>query len=153
MRARRRCSAMASSRKSPRVDPADALAAVDAALTEHLAPGARLAVALSGGIDSMVLLDAAATRAAQHGLLLSALHVHHGLSPNAEHWAEFCAAQCARRGVPLVTHRLRLERRRGESLEALARTARYARLLDSDVDAVALAHHADDQAETLLLQL
>ena len=148
---------MASSRKSPRVDPADALATVDAAiaaaLTEHLAPGARLAVALSGGIDSMVLLDAAAARAAQHGLLLSAIHVHHGLSPNAERWAEFCAAQCARRGVPLVTHRLRLERRRGESLEALARTARYARLLDSDVDAVALAHHADDQAETLLLQL
>src|SRR5271167_2920553 len=116
MRARRRCSAMASSRKSPRVDPADALATVDAAiaaaLTEHLAPGARLAVALSGGIDSMVLLDAAATRAAQHGLLLSAIHVHHGLSPNAQRWAEFCGAQCALRGVTLVMHRLALERRR-----------------------------------------
>src|SRR5271168_4603519 len=140
MRARKSCSAMASTRKSPRVDAAQAQAAVDAALaaalTEHVAPGARLAVALSGGIDSMVLLDAVA-RAAPHGLLFSAIHVHHGLSPNAEHWAEFCSAQCARRGVPLVTHRLRLERRRGESLEALARTARYARLLDSDVDAVA----------------
>src|SRR5277367_5114942 len=108
MRARKSCSAMASTRKSPRVDPAHALAAVDAALaaalTEHVAPGARLAVALSGGIDSMVLLDAAA-RAAQQRLRLSAIHVQHGLSPNAERWAEFCSAQCALRGVALVTHR------------------------------------------------
>src|SRR5208282_5519945 len=148
---------MASSRKSPPAEPLRASSAVDAAIAaafrEHLRPGMRVAVALSGGVDSMVLLDAAAACAARHSLSLSAIHVHHGLSPNAERWAEFCAAQCARRGVPLVTHRLRLERRRGESLEALARTARYARLLDSDVDAVALAHHADDQAETLLLQL
>ncbi len=148
---------MASSRKSPPVDAAQATAAVDAAiaaaLSEHLRPGARVAVALSGGADSMVLLDATAARAARHELSLSAIHVQHGLSPNAERWAEFCAAQCALRGVPLATHRLRLERRRGESLEALARAARYACLLASDVDAVALAHHADDQAETLLLQL
>jgi len=148
---------MASSRKSPPVDPAQATAAVAAAiaaaLSEHVRPGARIAVALSGGIDSMVLLDAAAARGAQRELSLSAIHVDHGLSPNAGRWAEFCAAQCALRGVPLTTHRLRLERRRGESLEALARTARYACLFESDVDAVALAHHADDQAETLLLQL
>jgi tRNA(Ile)-lysidine synthase len=148
---------MANSRKSPPVDAAQATAAVDAAiaaaLSEHLRPGARVAVALSGGADSMVLLDATAARAARHELSLSAIHVQHGLSPNAERWAEFCAAQCALRGVPLATHRLQLERRRGESLEALARAARYACLLASDVDAVALAHHADDQAETLLLQL
>src|SRR5271165_2069299 len=115
---------MASTRKSPRADPAHAQSAVDAALaaalTEHVAPRARLAVALSGGIDSMVLLDAAAARAASHGLLLSAIHVQHGLSPHAEHWAEFCSGQCALRGVALVTHRLALKRRRGESLEALA---------------------------------
>src|SRR5208283_933594 len=157
MRARKSCSAMASTRKSPRADPAHAQSAVDAALaaalTEHVAPGARLAVALSGGIDSMVLLDAAAARAAQHGILLSAVHVNHGLSPNAERWAQFCGRQCALRGVALVTHRLSLKRRRGESLEALARSARYDCLLGSDVDVVALAHHADDQAETLLLQL
>src|SRR5271167_4985462 len=115
MRARKSCSAMASTRKSPRADPAHAQSAVDtalaAALTEHVVRGARLAVALSGGIDSMVLLDAAAARAAQHGLLLCAIHVHHGLSPNAERWAEFCSTQCARRGVALVTHRLALTRR------------------------------------------
>ncbi len=145
---------MASSRKSPRADPADPVAAaVEAAFAAYLAPGARVAVALSGGIDSMVLLDAAAGCAARHGLALSAIHVHHGLSPHADDWAAFCAAQCAQRGVSLRTHRLRLEHRRGESLEALARAARYACLRAADVDAVALGHHADDQSETLLLQL
>jgi tRNA(Ile)-lysidine synthase len=148
---------MASSRKSLRVEPAHAVtavtAAIAAALSEHAAGGARIAVALSGGLDSMVLLDAAAAYAARQSAPLSAIHVHHGLSPNADRWADFCTAQCARRGVALTTHRLRLEREGGESLEALARTARYQCLLGSPVDAVALAHHADDQAETLLLQL
>lgn len=148
---------MASTRKSPRVDPAHAVAAVDtaiaAALCEHVPQGARLAIALSGGVDSMVLLDAASVRAAAHAISLCAVHVHHGLSPHADRWADFCAAQCAQRGVPLATHRLRLQRRRGESLEACARAARYACLLASAVDTVVLAHHADDQAETLLLQL
>jgi tRNA(Ile)-lysidine synthase len=144
---------MANSRKSPRAERADPVAAVAAALAAHVPPAARVAIALSGGVDSMVLLDATVACAARQPLALSAIHVNHGLSPNAERWAQFCAAQCARRGVPLATHRLRLERRRGESLEAVARAARYACLTAADVDAVALAHHADDQAETLLLQL
>jgi len=112
-----------------------------------------MAVALSGGLDSMVLLDALATLASRYGVTLSAIHVHHGLSPNADRWAEFCAAQCAVREVPLTLHRVALARASGRSLEALARAARYERLLAADVDVIALAHHADDQAETLLLQL
>ena len=146
---------MASSRKSPRADTAVAAvdAALAAALAEHVAPHARVAVALSGGIDSMVLLDSATAFAAAHPLALSAIHVDHGLSPNAGRWAEFCTEQCALRRVPLATHRLQLERRHGESLEARARAARYECLLAADVDMVVLAHHADDQAETLLLQL
>ena len=112
-----------------------------------------MAVALSGGLDSMVLLDALATLASRDGVTLSAIHVHHGLSPNADRWAEFCAAQCAVREVPLTLHRVALARASGRSLEALARAARYERLLAADVDVIALAHHADDQAETLLLQL
>jgi tRNA(Ile)-lysidine synthase len=135
----------------------DAVAALStvlaAALAEHVHPGASLAVALSGGIDSMVLLDAAAALAERHPIILSAIHVHHGLSPNADRWADFCSAQCATREVALTTHRLRLSPARGSSLEAQARNARYERLLSADVDVVALAHHADDQAETVLLQL
>ena len=128
-------------------------AVLAAALIEHVNPGASLAIALSGGIDSIVLLDAAAALATRHPVNLSAIHVHHGLSPNADRWADFCAAQCTARSVPLATHRLRLSRERGSSLEAQARSARYERLLAADVDVVALAHHADDQAETVLLQL
>ena len=58
------------------------------------------------------------------------MHVHHGLSANADAWAAFCAAECAKRGVPLVVHRARVERRGGMSLEAAARAARYAALAD-----------------------
>jgi len=128
------------------------LAAVAGAVREFIAPGSSVAVALSGGLDSMVLLDALSALAALHPFRLAAIHVNHGLSPNAEDWAGFCAMECAARGVALDVHRLRLERKRA-SLEAQARAARYERLCASPVDVVALAHHADDQAETVLLQL
>jgi len=128
-------------------------AAIGAALAGYVEPGASVAVALSGGLDSMVLLDAATAFAPRHPITLSAIHVHHGLSPNADRWAEFCAAQCAARKIPLALHRVELARGRGRSLEALARGVRYERLLAEDVDVIALAHHADDQAETVLLQL
>ncbi|MDQ2963570.1 MAG: tRNA lysidine(34) synthetase TilS [Pseudomonadota bacterium] len=115
--------------------------------------GARVALALSGGVDSMALLEALTPFVTSHPLLLSAIHIHHGLSPNADRWAHFCAEQCALRSVPLTVHRLRLKRGPGQSLEALARAARYECLMAAAADVVALAHHADDQAETVLLQL
>ena len=124
-----------------------------AALPRGAAATIRIAVALSGGRDSMVLLDALAALAQDMGFALSALHVHHGLSINADVWAEFCADQCAKRGVPLAVHRADVQRAAGESLEARARAARYAAYAAADADVIALAHHADDQAETLLLQL
>jgi len=101
----------------------------------------------------MALLDALSTLAPELGLTLSALHVQHGLSANADAWAEFCADQCAKRGIPLAVHRADIRRAPGESLEAQARAARYAAYAAADADVIALAHHADDQAETLLLQL
>ncbi|HXX84463.1 MAG TPA: tRNA lysidine(34) synthetase TilS [Casimicrobiaceae bacterium] len=127
-------------------------AAVASAVREFVVPGSRVAVALSGGLDSMVLLDALSQIAMQHRLELRAVHVNHGLSPNAKTWADFCTTQCSARGVPLDVHCLTLDRRRA-NLEAIARTARYDRLCTSAADVIALAHHADDQAETVLLQL
>lgn len=148
---------MGSSRNSPPADAPEPIANVTAALAAsldaHAKAGARLAVALSGGIDSMALLDAACDVAPDRRIGLSAVHVHHGISPHADAWAAFCAEQCAARGVPLSIHRLAIGRARGGSLEARARKLRYERLRSADADLVALAHHADDQAETLLLQL
>ena len=128
------------------------LTAVAGAAREFIVPGSTVAVALSGGVDSMVLLDALATLAPQHAFELRAVHVNHGVSPNAEGWTAFCETQCSARGVPLDVHRLKLDRKRA-SLEATARAARYERLRASEADVIALAHHADDQAETVLLQL
>ena len=128
-------------------------AALAAALTEHVPPASSIAVALSGGVDSMVLLDALAPLARARGAPFSAIHVNHGISPHAERWTSFCADQCAARGVTLVTHRLALGPGKSANLEAVARKARYDAFRAAHADVIALAHHADDQAETLLLQL
>src|SRR5512134_3589956 len=145
---------MASSRKPKRAtEPAALSAAVEAALRAHVARGQRLCLALSGGVDSAVLLDILARLRRRLGFRLAALHVHHGLSPNADRWAAFCARLCKRRRVPLAVEKVAVRRGRGESLEAAAREARYAALARQAADWFVLAHNRDDQAETLLLQL
>lgn len=121
----------------------------------------RIAVAWSGGRDSTALLHATLAAAAEQGVEVIALHVHHGLSPNADAWLVHCDAQCrrwARAGlsVEFVACRLAHRPAKGESVEAWARQARYSALremaLARDVSVVLLAHHQRDQAETLLLQ-
>jgi tRNA(Ile)-lysidine synthase len=131
----------------------EALAAWRHAVGAAMTRPPRVAIGLSGGCDSMLLLDVAASLASRLGIALSAVHVHHGISPHADAWAAFCAAECAARGVPLELVRVAVPRRAGASREADARAARYGAFARLDVDAIALAHHADDQAETLLLQL
>lgn len=115
----------------------------------------RVAIAFSGGLDSSVLLDAAARVAGASRCI--ALHVHHGLSPNADRWLTHCETTARALDVEFDAARVDLRRASGESIEAVAREARY-RALDAlcvrhDVAALWLAHHADDQAETVLLQL
>jgi tRNA(Ile)-lysidine synthase len=108
---------------------------------------------LSGGLDSVVLLDLLVTAAGRRGMRVSAVHVHHGLSANADAWADFCRELCRERGVPLDVERVRVDRGSPEGLEAAARAARYAVYASRPEAVIALAHHRDDQAETVLLQL
>jgi len=109
---------------------------------------ASLAVGLSGGVDSVVLLH----RIRQDFPFVTAIHVHHGLSPNADAWAQFCSKLCRRWSVPLAVHRVSV-RKSGKGLEAAAREARYGAFLKAPAKAIALAHNLDDQAETVLMNL
>lgn len=112
-----------------------------------------LAVAYSGGRDSTVLLHLLREIAAPAAL--RAIHVHHNLHPQAERWADLCARQCAQWDVPLELLRVDARAPRGESPEAWARRARYEALGAAlrAGEALLTAHHQQDQAETLLLQL
>jgi tRNA(Ile)-lysidine synthase len=138
------------------------VATVAGALRAAGAParGETLVVALSGGPDSVALLDALATLARPRGFRLVAAHLDHRLRPESADDASFCAALCASLGVPIRTGsadvRARAERDRG-GLEQAARRERYSFLRrvreEEAAVAIAVAHTRDDQAETLLLRL
>ena len=112
----------------------------------------KLCLALSGGVDSCVLLAALLEAQKKLHFQLIALHVHHGLSPNADDWADFCVKTCHAVNVPLEVKRIQVDINSGLGIEAAARQARYHALMQMPVDFVVLAHHQDDQAETFLLQ-
>jgi tRNA(Ile)-lysidine synthase len=115
--------------------------------------GKSVAVALSGGVDSVVLLHILLKLAARHGFELRAIHVDHGISPNAGSWARFCRRLCRRWRVPLEVRRVNIGARRGIGLEAAARRARRRALATVNADVLVLAHQLDDQAETVLMSL
>lgn len=105
-------------------------------------------------MDSVVLLHLLHPLAQRFEWRLSALHVHHGISPNADAWADFCTDLCSRMDIPLHVEHVDIAPLRADhGVEAAARKLRHAAFFRQAGDCVALAHHADDQAETLLLQL
>lgn len=126
------------------------------------AEGATIWLALSGGLDSSVLLHALHSlfTSAQASELeyeicdLRAIHVHHGLSENADRWAEFCQQLCQQLNIPLIVERVRVEHSQ-DSIEQAARRARYdafSRHLQNQ-DLMLTAHHSDDQVETFFQRL
>jgi len=130
---------------------------VDAAASSR----ARVCVAYSAGRDSTALLHATARAARELGIDVVALHVHHGLMPEADAWLEFADQLILRwqkAGFPvrLVSTRLQGKPAKGESVEAWARRERRAALerlaLGAAAPVILLAHHRRDQAETVLLQ-
>jgi len=122
------------------------------ALSPALSAGSTILLGLSGGVDSVVLLHVLHQLAPRYFWHLNALHVHHGISPHADAWALFCTDLCARCEIPLQIKHVDIEPLRGQGIEAAARHLRHAALNCQPVDFVALAHHQDDQVETLLLQ-
>ncbi|HUL64880.1 MAG TPA: tRNA lysidine(34) synthetase TilS [Burkholderiaceae bacterium] len=171
---------MASSRKRrPTLDPVEAAllaftrSAVEAIPPEHSNPAsadlagaartrvrhaAPLVIALSGGRDSMTLLDLAVRlrdeRVRAFGELV-AVHVHHGMQKAADEWVEFCSQMCTKLGVALDVRRVTV-RPQARGPEAAARAARYAALLEAADEhgarLVLTAHHLDDRIETFLIQ-
>lgn len=115
-----------------------------------------IAIAYSGGLDSSALLHLAHAYGQQRGVAVHAFHVHHGISPNADAWLAHCEAACAALGVPFEASRVVLEKTKS-GVEAAARKLRYAALgtmcQGHGVRLLLTAHHLDDQAETVLLQL
>ena len=124
-----------------------------AELVRHVPRGARLTLALSGGVDSIAALDILAGLARAHPFALDCLHVNHRISPNAGAWARFARASARRYGLECTVRTVDLAPHRRLGLEGAARAARYAAFARARADFVVLAQHRDDQAETVLLQL
>ena len=131
----------------------DPVAADFAPRLARIPAGAGVCVGFSGGLDSSVLLHLLVEHADASGHKVTALHVHHGLSPNADMWAKFCERVCANEGVALTVEQVRVNAASPDGLEGASRLARYAAYAARPEPYIALAHHLDDQAETVLLQL
>lgn len=138
---------MAVSRKSRSTETLRA--AVAGCLDRHADRDQRLVVGLSGGIDSVVLLHAVL---AERGAA-AAVHVHHGLTPQADRWEDHCRALCLGWAVPLEVARVDVERNSADGLESAARRARHAVYRQLAADWILLGHHRGDRAETMLFNL
>src|SRR2546422_5566323 len=124
---------MGSSRNSSSSELPERAAAV---LAPAIFPGAHLAMGLSGGVDSVALLSALTELAPVMRFSLRAVHINHGISPNAERWAEFCARLCAGFRIPLQLETVDIGPYRNLGLEGAARQARYEAFarMDADLD-------------------
>ena len=136
-------------------------AAVDSALqnaSDVISPINTLVIGLSGGLDSMLLLHmmSETSRQRHDWPALHAVHVHHGLQPQADDWQRFCEHQAAHRNVAFYAYKAKVQVRPRQSTEAVAREARYAHLFEhcrQHQGILLLGHHQDDLLETMLLQL
>jgi len=112
-------------------------------------------IAYSGGMDSHAMLYAFHEIRHSINANITAVHIDHGINQNSGDWADHCRRICTDLGIELVVRGLRGHCPRGESVESWARSCRY-EIFNECVNPggmLCTAHHCDDQAETLLLQL
>ncbi|MGZ3254566.1 MAG: tRNA lysidine(34) synthetase TilS [Burkholderiaceae bacterium] len=131
--------------------------AAAATSTQASSQQATVAIAYSGGLDSSALLHLAYRYATERDIRLLAFHIHHGISPNADQWLAHCKEECARLGITFDARQIKLPADGKSGVEEAARIRRYAALGElcraHQADLLLTAHHEDDQAETVLLQL
>lgn len=139
---------MAVSKSSP---PSKLLDGLREFLATRLPDQAAVCVGLSGGRDSVVLLHALSRLLPAERL--AAIHVNHNLSPKAGQWAAFCENICRSLSITCQVVSVVVGERSGSGLEAAARAARYGAFAGVSAEYLALAHHAGDQAETVLFNL
>ena len=108
---------------------------------------------LSGGLDSCVLLDVLAQMQTQLHFKLKAIHVHHGLSPSADDWLNFCKKKCKLLDIEFYDVKVKINEKSSLGIEGEARELRYRAIKKKQKGILALGHHQNDQAETLMLQL
>ncbi|MDU8350295.1 tRNA lysidine(34) synthetase TilS [Pseudomonas syringae pv. actinidiae] len=120
-----------------------------------LTPSRPVTIALSGGVDSIVLADLAVKWGKDNGQVIHAVHVNHGLSERADEWSTFVEKFCEDRHIQLHVVNVVLDRKNGESLEDIARKARHRALIDYSPASsqIVFGHHLDDQLETMLIAL
>ncbi len=124
-------------------------------LTAYYQPQTKVVLAFSGGVDSRLLLELLRRYQQEHAISCHAVYVHHGLSDNADDWADKCRLWAAQAGISCAIERVSLDIDSGESIELLAREARY-QALEKHIeqgDLLMTGQHADDQLETFLLAL
>src|SRR3990167_3364991 len=122
---------------------------------ENASPQPMFWLGFSGGLDSQVLLTLCAEYQKKNPISLKVIHIHHGLHSDADQWAQHCADTCQQYGLDFINQAIQFKLKPGESLEETARNHRYAAFASfmQAKDILLTAHHQDDQAETVLLQL
>jgi len=110
-------------------------------------------IALSGGCDSMVLLHALNELRDELNFTIKAIHIHHDISPNADKWQSFCGSECEKFNAIFSVKKINIQTERHLGVEGAARKLRYEALNELRDGMLATAHHQNDQAETLFLQL